>query len=262
MSGYTHTPQGLKPSHCVRQVPSGSVIYNEEKHIRIKHPSGEEELFPYCDPDDKKSNESRRWLESGWSVAGEAGDHQSNFNSFTGSWDVPTAPQYYHYNVDYFFIGLQPLDPLPTTIQSVLQWAPGTDGQVQWGIASWYDYQNRNYIYSELIAVNTGDRINGTIEMSTSGDWYIGVSANEGDATYLYQNSLPVMINAVVVVEVDSVNRCDEYPPDNQIKFTSLELHERGVPSYPIFIPTIFYTDCQQDFEMSSNSEITIVWVS
>jgi len=244
------TPRGMLPSHCVREVPSGSEIFTEENHIRIKHPSGEEELFPKCN---YKINETA--IENGWvAYASQTGQ---NFNSFTGSWDVPANPIGFAGETNFFFIALEASGMI---IQPVLQWGPSqAGGGGIWGIASWY-VVGSTAVYSNIEYCYTGDTVNGTMEMSSQGAWTIEISVNGGSPTSIFPTGVPVQTFATVTLEAYKIYVCEDYPPDNQIKFSNLQLHEEGQPIRPDWDTTVRFSGCNQGVDIVSPSEVIITY--
>jgi len=252
----TETPNGRLPSHCVKEIPSGSEVITEEKHLRIIHPSGDEELFPRCDDN---LPEASRWVEDGWIAYAQGPGNGADITSFTASWVVPEDPVGFRSGpTDFFFTGLLPLGV--AIIQPVLQWGRSLAGGIGWGIASWY-VVGSTAVYSTLLNIKAGNTINGTMEMSNEGSWYIGISVEGSSPTYLIQTGLGGMEQACVTLDAYNVVECDDYPGNGAITFTNLQFKCGGQPCDATLYVTISHTDCNQAVDASS-SEVTITWSS
>jgi len=228
--------------------------------LRIIYPSGEEELFPLCDPPLHNLTETKRWVEDGWIAYAEGPGNGQDITSFYASWVVPTDPVGTQSDpTNFFFTGLIPLGN--SIIQPVLQWGRSEAGwsPTGWGIASWYVIGSSNAVYSTLLDVKSGDTINGTMEMSTEGTWYIGTSVQGSAPTYIMQSGLGVMELACVTLEAYNVIACNDYPPDGSITFTDLRMNCAGQPCDPTLYVTVSKTDCNQAVQVST-SEVTISW--
>jgi len=248
--GWTPTPNGLLPSHCVKEVPSGSVIGKEENHLRITHPSGKEELFPLCDF--KRNNTG---VVNGWIAWTEMGG--SNFNSFSGTWDVPADVVGKDDEIDYFFTGLVAGGYI---IQPVLQWGVSeAGGGYEWALASWY-VSDSSAVYSSLVVVNAGDTVIGTMTMPSQGNWEITASVSGGTPTTLYPTGLPYQTAAYVTLEAYTIYNCTDLPPDKLITFSNLQLQEYGRPINPAWDTDVTNNACNERVDVINSAEITIAY--
>jgi len=145
----THTPNGLMPSHCVREVPSDSIISNEKDFIRITMPNGEEDTLAHCDD----FTTTRNARDTGW-IAYASDANGSNYNSFYGTWNVPENPTNNDDQTVFFFLGFENTQ-VSEIIQPTLQWGLSNAGGGNfWAIASWWATA-KNSIYSTLQSVDT-----------------------------------------------------------------------------------------------------------
>jgi len=260
-NGWIQTPNGMAPTHCVKQVPSGSVVVLQEKHLLITYPSGAFEMFPKCD---YKIPERRTITGAVVYTYAES----TNFTVFNGSWVVPADVRTRESDYgDRFFISLDGDGGSPSNDVSMipsLQWIPSTEEEGTWSVTSWL-IVGFTSVYSDPIFGNSGDTVYANMEMTNFvgefGDWYVGVSFSNSDSvTSMTLQFLPEMTQCMAILFGIDINYCNEYPPDHEIRFSNLELTSGGntfIPNWKYEIP---YPECNQSVSILSPEEIIITY--
>jgi len=249
------TPNGYRPSRCVREVPSDSIISKEEDFIRITKPSGDEELLEYCN---YKNNRSRSVEDSGWIVyASEAS--QTSYNFFSGDWNVPATPVNSEGQTVFFFLGF--IDHIQNEIiQPVLQWGQSAAGGGEyWGVASWWASSNGNAVFSKLIGANSGESIYGNMTLGSDGTWYI-TALFGGYWTRILIDNLSPQVMATVTLEAYNIRDCNDYPSDGGATFSNMQLQAGNSPMYPSWRSTADFTDCNQGVNIYGASSVELTY--
>lgn len=242
--GYLITPFGYFHPTCVNHLSKGDAVLKDEGMIR--HANGSYDALPACvHPHYNAKGEAS----PGASVEGEPpaighswiedesiGTSNSSYGELTADWQVPMTPTSNDGQTLYFFPGMADYNYDVGIIQPVLGWNADYSGA--WGIASWsYVNPGSGSTYESLpMAVNSGDRINGTIVSTcsagtvTCGSWNIVTTdVTSGQSTTLSQTSNQQQTFNLAfggVLEVYSVTRCGDYPPDAAVTFSNVALYD------------------------------------
>ncbi|MDD1687224.1 hypothetical protein [Methanoregula sp.] len=174
-SSMVSTPNGMKPSTHVHEVPSGSMItFDGERTTYVTN--GNRLLLTVIDNSQKKTpvpGLPDHWIESAQMAS------QQNIGRFSANWNVPSEPPTEGSQVIYLFNSLRNSEKI---IQPVLTW--GRDSVQSWRGAGWAVSSSDEY-HSTLINVNVGDTITGLMSYN-SGAWSITFSdTTTGGATAL-----------------------------------------------------------------------------
>jgi hypothetical protein len=251
--GYVITPFGYFHPSCVRSVASGDTVLADG---RIQHADGGVEAqaascsYPHytargevvgpstVSPGAKSPTISHSWIESG-----DAVNTTSAFGRLTAKWTVPPAPPSADGQTVYVFPGMEDYATDESIIQPVLGWnADFTDA---WGIASWNCCTQGVTWESSPVAVSSGDRIFGKIEVTcmmgergtvscptsnittedrtTRQSTTLGHTPNEGQ-TYTWAQG--------GALEVYEIVQCSDYPPNHSIVFSDLALYDYNFHRY------------------------------
>ena len=249
--GYVATPHGLVHRSCVRHVPKGHRVTADGV---VTRPEGVRETLPPClyprlHPRTLAPIAPTRTTPPPPDVNGwvERGDWTSGvpLGSLSATFTVPQAPLS-NGALIYFFPGSEPADG-STILQPVLQYGNGAaGGGYYWAAASWFCCPAGWSTHSDLISVNTGDSILGTLNATCSGgtcNWTIATTdtTTGGTTTLAADNvSSPFVWNFGGVLEAYSVTACNQYPADGAIAFTNIALlDQNGNPMQPNWSPWV-----------------------
>ncbi|WP_199152974.1 hypothetical protein [Chromobacterium sp. ASV23] len=245
-AGYVITPFGYFHPSCVQE------IHPQEKlldHGRIQGADGSVRTGVLCQhvrytlrgeaisPRDTHpaarpaASASAQDAVNGWVLDTEL-TTSSAYGGINARWTVPAAPAAADGQVVYFFPGLQDTNNVQSILQPVLGWNAFNDNR--WTIASWNCCQDGAVNYSTPQNVASGDLIVGTVRNNcaagtrTCTSWNINtqdISRNVSSAlnqTSNYGQTFNWAFGGVL--EVYGVSRCDDYPRDGAMSFTSIQL--------------------------------------
>jgi len=261
----TPTPGGFLHSKCVHEVPSGSVVSKDGDYIIVQHGS-QEMVIPPCEyrPSSIRSKaslskqDSQGKRDSGWIVWGSA--QGTSYSSFNGGWKVPAVPSAANNQTVFFFTGLEDAEG-DEIIQPVLQWGPSyAGGGEYWTVASWWVTSTGSALFSTLTRCNTGDYIFGTMKQTTSGSWTISTFINGKNPTVLSVQNVAPQAMASVTLEAYNILSCGNYPVTGSITFTNMTISDSGSPVQPSWSPNTVFTNCGEQVEVESPSEVTITF--
>ena len=224
-----HTPCGLRPVECVREVPHGGLIReataaeaaaNRAADLVIESADGHVEfvrvpqichefmskLLHLDQPqstDSKMSNQSQNMaskVPDGWIAS--AGVYQmdssppSLLHSFSGRWTVPPAPTNpARPETLYYFIGLEDRTQgkLTNIHQPVLTWGDETEGGLypgRWHLWSWTCCpKNLTWHSPDVAGFVPGDTVFGTIEKVGGSTWRVDAAFRDATAGGVFRNT-------------------------------------------------------------------------
>ena len=243
-AGYVATPHGLVHSSCVKHLPPGHTVGADGV---VKRPAGMTETLPQCGhprlhprtlalitmPMSVSAPAASGWIEKAYWVSDKP------LGYLSAQFVVPPAPTLKG-SLIYFFPGSEPADKL-TILQPVLQYGTGAAGGGNyWSAVSWYCCPSGWTLHSDVIPVNTGDVIVGTMTATCSGsacNWKI-VTADQttNTSTALAADNVTdsFVWNVGAVMEAYYVRNCNQYPAGGPLAFTNLTLRdENGVTMLP-----------------------------
>lgn len=188
---------------------------------------------------------------------------------FSAEWIVPSPPLKYSDQIIYLFIGLEGTKILDDgnsayILQPVLQWGetPAGGGKY-WAICNWLVFNRDQFFYDSLIKVNSGDKLQGVIKLTSNSDTsYAYNSSFTGYPTGLDVYNLPRLETPYFALEAYNIEICDEYPADEKIRMQNIQILTNTI--YP---PLIWYTYNTVDIcgqftniinESSNNGEVNI----
>lgn len=176
---------------------------------------------------------------------------------FSAHWIVPLPPERRAEQLLYIFNGLQGSDSVVSHIlQPVLQWgvSPAGGGKY-WSVCNWY-VTSKEFFHDSLIIVRPGNKLDGLIkQISSENNLFSYLSSFKGFQTSLQVNNLPQLDNACVALEAYNVADCKEYPADNKVKVTNIQIiTEDNYPSPLLWTINNSVSDCGQFTEVVSNS--------
>jgi hypothetical protein len=246
--GYVITPFGYFHPYCVREVASGGTVLADG---RVQHADGTVDAeAPVCNYPRytargeivtvgiKPPTISYSWIEDG-----EAVNTTSSFGELTANWTVPPAPTTKDGQVVYLFPWMEDYGNTETIIQPVLGWGAAPDEEPYWTIASWNCCPSGTANYSTPLQVNPGDTLYGTIESTCSSGtiscpkWDITTEDRTiRQSTTLWDTpSEGQTFNWAGggALEVYEIAECSDYPPNQSITFSNLELYDYNFKKYP-----------------------------
>eukprot|EP01121_Diplochlamys_sp_Union-15-3_P010689 TRINITY_DN3022_c0_g1_i1.p1 TRINITY_DN3022_c0_g1~~TRINITY_DN3022_c0_g1_i1.p1 ORF type:complete len:300 (-),score=47.61 TRINITY_DN3022_c0_g1_i1:23-922(-) len=259
-SEYVPTPVGYMWSDCVHKVDSGSHIIDQgENGVMVVSPNSGVLMYPRCEKPSItkaiKNTLKQNGPSDGWQVWSTfRGPNNNTFDTFLGSFSVPTAPKNWPdsgIGILYMFTGLQNLNWIPNgppappqfnIIQPVLQYGGGSanGGGKYWGVASWYvTVDGTGSFWSEEIEVKPGDKIFGNMTRTGDSTWYIGATVPSGQKTELTatHDRLKSQSWAYTTLEVYDIFDCNSFPDSStSLDFTGLQLFQGKNPVTPTWV--------------------------
>lgn len=157
-------------------------------------------------------------------------DNPKPFTHFSSNFIVPSDPENMSGQIIYLFAGLENIDTLSHIVQPVLQWglSPAGGGNY-WAICNWYVLSNGQAFHDSLIKVESGTRLQGIIKLTTSlENSYNYTSLFAGYPSSLKINNLPHLNELSITLETFYINNCDEFPHDEKIRFTDIQVLTDG----------------------------------
>ena len=168
----------------------------------------------------------------GWMTYAECsiyGINPPTINEFRSKWIVPSPPIERSGQLLYLFISLMTIEEgRGHIVQPVLQWgtSPAGGGQY-WSVCNWYVTSDNLFFHDSLVQVNPGDTIEGSISLiSNYNNLYSYKSAftlHSSERNFLVEN-LPELLKPHIVLEAYNVNNCNEYPLDEKLRFTNIQI--------------------------------------
>jgi hypothetical protein len=236
--GYVITPFGYFHPSCVRRLLKGESFVSDGHFIR--HADGSFEQVPECgyprfDPRGGRlaavsgppPEISHAYVEYA-SVFAASG---SSFGELKATWQVPPSPADDDGQVLYFFPGLEDRIRDKSILQPVLGYDSGS-----WSIASWNCCPSGITVESPVKVVSPGDTIQGDIKSTcapgvlscatwnvTTQDVTDGQTTTLGDTTNNGQTFDWAFAGAL---EVYNVAQCGDYPADDSLTFSGLQLYD------------------------------------
>src|SRR6185312_4390382 len=243
-ANYVITPFGYFHPSCVVQLNKGEHL---SKQLVLRRRDGSETQIPACKyphfgpagtPPAKTEPSNEGSVNQSQPVEQPAISHSwiENSNTITGApygkevstWTVPPSPLAQDGQTIYFFPGFEDIDDEQT---SILQPVVGSI-QGQWTMASWNCCISGIADMSTLLAINAGDKIMGTTEMTcpagtaSCATWnVITEDQTTGQSTELSDTPADGQIfnwGFGGVLEIYNVFQCQDYPPDASLTMTSL----------------------------------------
>jgi hypothetical protein len=255
--GWVQVPGELIRPDCVHEVPQGATV-----EIDSNRPSDENVLLhgvliAHYDPCPEapiltrpsdavpglrsEPGTGNGWVEaSQWTASLGSGD---NIDELTGDWAVPSNPTS-NGALIYFFNGIEPSGG-SWILQPVLQYgvSPAGGGN-HWAIASWLVPTSGPAYHSPLVAVNPGDILRGSTQITAVSGGRPSWNVNLKDVTTGTQSPLNIQTNAGLqwnwaltgVLEAYGVTSCSAFPANYQDAFTNA-IVDHGYPSYLLLNP-------------------------
>lgn len=234
------TPGGWRSKSKVHYVKSGHHVEVQDKKLKIVETTTGNVIKDIIDLS-KIPNESRIKTEvkkgisgtapitNGWIANAEwTNDNGVPISYFGTSWIVPPAPSNEDNQTIFLFNGIQQNPSGPFILQPVLQWGPSfAGGGNYWCIANWYvDGQGGVALFSDLVQVNTGDIVTGTMTLTgQSGTSFNYLSSFDGyPTTNLTVNNIEELKWANITLECYNINNCDDYPNAQFTEFDNIEI--------------------------------------
>lgn len=243
-SDYVITPFGYFHPSCVREVREGETVLADG---RIRFKDGTEEAnIPSCNFPRYTSkgepvieglgNPEPPYISWSWIEAGQVSTSSSSYGKIVATWTVPPTPDSNNGQTLFFFPGFEDINNTQLIIQPVLGWNDGQSGVGPWNIASWNCCPSGTANYSTPVTVNPGDEIQGTIKgtckagTQSCSKWKITTKdVTTGKTTTLSNTpSEGQTFNWAqsAVLEVYSISRCSDFPPNGSIEFSSVALFD------------------------------------
>jgi hypothetical protein len=235
---YVITPFGYFHPSCVRQVAEGETVLGDG---RVQHPDGSvEAAAPACDypryspqgalvtsdntEDGGKTPATNGWVETISAIT------NTSYGALAAIWITPPPPATNDGQTVFLFPGMEDINDVQSIVQPVLQWGgSGAGGGNYWAIASWNCCISGTAYNSNLINVNPGDLILGTItstcasgenscpawnvkteDLNTRGKTILSKTPSEGQEwNWAFGATL----------EVYNVIQCADYPTGNGVTF-------------------------------------------
>ena len=170
-----------------------------------------------------------------WIEAGQVST-SSSYGKITANWTVPPTPKTNDGQTLFFFPGFMDLQNTQLIIQPVLGWNDGQQGVGPWNIASWNCCPSGTANYSTPVTVLPGDKILGTIKSACKAgeqncpNWDITTKdVTSGKSTTLSNTPSEGQTFDWAqsgVLEVYSIYKCSDFPPNHSIKFTKVALYD------------------------------------
>jgi hypothetical protein len=238
-AGYVATPQGYFHPSCVIHVGADE---QQQADGRIVHANGSVRTVAPCQyPRYDKHGNAIAPDESPPTVSGwvESSGDQSHgaLQYISAHWNVPSAPTSGSGQV-YYFPGLQDLEnPNTTVLQPVLGWNQ-KDGPPGWSIGSWNCCVAGNISHSEIIAVNAGDQLYGSVagtnchaDTGQCDTWQVvttDLTTNRVTpySTVSYGQRFDWSFGGVL--EASGINDCTQFPASGSVTFSSILVQEIG----------------------------------
>src|SRR5208282_5081079 len=238
-SDYVITPFGYFHPSCVREIKAGETLLGDG---RIRFADGTEEATaPFCNfPRYAATGEmivegsGPLYISWDWIEAGQVSTQNSSYGKLTATWTVPPTPKTNDGQTLFFFPGFMDINNNELIIQPVLGWNDGQSGVGPWNIASWNCCPSGTANYSTPVTVNPGDKILGKIkstckpgnescptwnittkDVTTAESTTLSNTPSEGQTFTWAQSG---------VLEVYSIYKCSDYPPNHSIKFSNVAL--------------------------------------
>jgi hypothetical protein len=234
--GYVVTPFGYYHASCVQQLAEGDILKPDE--LVIQHPDGNLDSVHACTyahytdtgeavaADAKEPKIKHAWIEDVFAKT------STSYGALYTEWKVPPAPKSHDGQTVYFFPGFEDDKDVVTILQPVLGWNSAFVDT--WNIASWNCCVKGTVFESTPIVVNPGDTIlgavydnckAGTLECNSwtviTKDVTSGKQTNLNHTSNFKQTFNWAFVN---VLEVYSVVRCSDLPPNDALTARSIEL--------------------------------------
>ena len=142
------------------------------------------------------------------------GRHCASFASFSADWLVPNTPDSWDGQLMYLFIAFEDDYTFPQQIiQPVLQWgvSPAGGGNY-YAMADWFCPGGSTCLHSQLLTVNSGDRLYGNLWSAGSNVWNVIISDGGNGPSVSQTWTTRTMYWAWTALEVYGVQRCSDYP--------------------------------------------------
>ena len=239
-SNYVITPFGYFHPSCVREIQRGQTVLGDG---RIRFADGSEEAIPlvcsfprYGANGQTILNSSPLIIDWSWIEAGQVSNTSSSYGKIKATWTVPPTPKTNHNQTLFFFPGFMDISNTQLIIQPVLGWNDGQQGVGPWNIASWNCCPSGTANYSTPVTVSPGDKILGTIKSACKAGnkscpkWNITTKdVTTGESTTLANTPSEGQIFNWAqsgVLEVYSIYKCTDFPPNGSIKFSNVALYD------------------------------------
>jgi len=208
----------------------------------------------------------------GW-VSSEQNTGQGPVAGLWANWTVPAAPPVHAGQQIYLFPGLQSLATGSNIFQPVLGWNQRGDGHQRWTMASWDCCLRGNDFHSQIIPVNAGDSVSGTMTAincdarGVCADWEITSADNSnGMSSTLHTTSNGQAMDWLFggVLEVYAVDQCAQLPASNSIQFSGLTTVAASGGTRSFNWSPVFYDNptpsCSFGASSSDPSDVTLSW--
>ncbi|HEX6771029.1 MAG TPA: hypothetical protein VF126_03320 [Acidobacteriaceae bacterium] len=241
--GHVVTPFGFFHASCLQSLARGERLLADG---RIQHANGSTNTkVAVCQhphylrsgvvvnaANARTSPQIDGWVESASITTGST---NKSYGALIANWTVPPQPYANQGQVLYFFPGFEDINnPQTTILQPVLGWYQG-----QWSIASWNCCLNGMVSNSPAVAVNTGDRIYGSITSTcppgtlSCATWNVlSLDLSTGESTTLSDTpSEGQVFNRAFggVLEAYFIDSCDAYPADQQLTFDRVTVFDESL---------------------------------
>lgn len=271
-AGFVATPNGYFHPSCVVEIGEDEKVRSDGT---VGSAKGGQRVIPPCQyprydrkgaviPPDAPSPTINGWIES----ANNASEGPLNYIS--ANWTVPAAPADAASQTLYYFPGLEPLSPLPSTgfiiMQPVLAWSGGA-----WSITSWNCCVSGTVVHAPSAPANAGDTLYGYVEGNNcdsngvcsewqvyTGDWTTGTSSTLNTSSY----GNVMNWSFAAALEVYGVDTCDEFSATPNTTFDNLLVKSTSyLEVYPTWSTAVSTSDtpqCGYGVSAPSSSSVTL----
>jgi hypothetical protein len=204
-----------------------------------------------------------------WVEQAEDSD-SSGFVTFTGYWGVPSSPTTTTDGQTIFLWIGEDANSAGSSdlIQPVLQWgSTAAGGGTYYAIASWYVYNSGlSVVYSTLKTASWGDVIEGSMSFQGCGgrgtcNTYVTTTDTTTSTSTTYNAPVGKFDYGFIVLEVDNVVSCNDYPGYGVTYFYSLAQTDSSGSHTPSWSGSVFINDgCGESVSVSSSSSLYLYY--
>jgi hypothetical protein len=175
--------------------------------------------------------------------------------AFSTKWAVPPAPLTRSGQTIFVSNGLESSSLMA---QPVLQWGRSAAGGGEyWGIASWcIAGQGSQAFFSNLVRVEPGDTVCGTLTLAEESDGYFGYECKFSgvEETELSIANVDEFVWGSITLEAYEMTRCSDYPDTATTEMESISINTRAGSPKVLWVPVDGVTDCGQSISIVSGS--------
>ncbi|MDG6998778.1 MAG: hypothetical protein JRN15_06660 [Nitrososphaerota archaeon] len=263
-SAYVITPDGMRLSICVHEIPNASHIQADgHGGALVTAPDGQTTDYPYnplCASYSSQSNDPIN--EAAYQYSNSSGGAADPITYYSSEWNVPGNATGGNDGTVVFWDALQTnLSPSdPEIMQPVLVWY-GLNTP-EWSIASYYIDNGGQVFNTPTISVSPSDTIQGIIQyQSSSQNFYITASdltTGEGTVTNVNINDVGTQYIALVALETINLSSCSGMPSTSPVTFSSFQLTYQNSTSTTTNVRTSPSPTCGSNISGQIGSSVSI----